>query len=123
MTPDEMRRAAVLLRCYAVLIDNEEPRTLARLLREEAGDLARLLREEAEAQGWRDIATAPRDGTIILLATARSHVPIYCGSYRFSTMGEPTGHSDKAWRCSSSGRYANPTHWRPLPPPPQGREG
>lgn len=101
MKPDEMRRAAVLLRCYAVLIDNEEPRTLAR-----------LLREEAEAKGWRDIATAPRDGSPVLVFSAEYGTQEVC-------------RWDERRRCW--GRYAGysfspVTHWRPLPPPPQGGE-
>lgn len=104
MTPDEMRRAAVLLRCYAVLIDNEEPRTLAR-----------LLREEADSQGWRPIETGPRDGTRVLLW--HRYRP------RSSAIGYwSASHGD--W-MSDSGELQRGfiSYWRPLPPPPQGREG
>ena len=98
MTPDEMRRAALLLAWDGT----EEMRTLAR-----------LLREEADSQGWMDIATAPRDGTRVLLW--RDWLSDDCAVCQ--------------WRqdiCNwySVGRYVfnGALLWRPLPPPPQGRE-
>lgn len=101
MTPDEMRRAALLLCGYALLVGDDEGQ-----------HLARLLREEADSQGWRDIATAPRDGSPVLVFSAEYGTQEVC-------------RWDERRRCW--GRYAGysfspVTHWRPLPPPPQGRE-
>lgn len=65
---------------------------------------------------WQKIETAPEDVSV-LLATDRGYVPMYCGRLRFGSMGEPS-QDTLAWRCDSSGRFANPTHWQPLPEPP-----
>ncbi len=70
-----------------------------------------------KAQGWRPIATAPK-GPSILLCCAGTYVPIYCGQFRSGRMGEPQ-QDQRAWRCDSSGKFANPTHWMPLPEPPK----
>lgn len=65
---------------------------------------AALLRSEWD--GWQDIATAPRDGTVVL------------------TWGRDTPKLRKfvgtSWRNSDTHQMARiqPTHWRPLPPPP-----
>lgn len=48
---------------------------------------------------------------------AGRYVPMYCGRLRAGQMGEPS-QDTVAWRCDSSGRFANPTHWMPLPVPP-----
>lgn len=68
---------------------------------------------------WQPIETAPKGAKqhSVLLACANSYVPIYCGRYRIGSLGEPQ-HMLIEWRCDSSGRFANPTHWMPLPPPP-----
>ena len=63
---------------------------------------------------WRPIETAPK-GDVLLYCN--KHIPIYVGRQRYGNLGEPS--QDKfAWRCSGSGRYANPTHWMPLPETP-----
>lgn len=64
---------------------------------------------------WQPIETAPKLGSPILLFT--SYGLIYCGQWRHGLLGEPQ-QSVVAWRCSSSGRFADPTHWMPLPAPP-----
>lgn len=66
---------------------------------------------------WKPIESAPKDKSI-LLATKNSFVPIFCGIKRYGTLGEPQ-QNEFAWRCDSSGRFANPTHWMPLPEPPK----
>ena len=58
--------------------------------------------------GWRDISTAPKDGTWILLSQTYWVVP---------TVGF-WADEDVGW---SDGEYYNLkgfTHWMPLPPPP-----
>jgi FtsZ-binding cell division protein ZapB len=58
---------------------------------------------------WRPIETAPKDETRVLL-----FVPPY---------GPTTGHRGSvsgAWRCHSVlNQEVQPTHWMPLPPPPE----
>lgn len=74
--------------------------------------------------GWMPIETAPRDGTPILVYEP-SNVP---GPDNFSlvtwfTWNDGTGGK---WQLAECGSYAadgdtmndDPTHWMPLPPPP-----
>lgn len=65
---------------------------------------------------WQPIETAPK-GVSVLLAVAGTPVPFYCGRQRYGNLGEPQ-QDEYAWRCDSSGRFASPTHWMRLPPPP-----
>ena len=70
------------------------------------------------AQGWRDISTAPRDGTWILIYYKDSvHFPIQ--SAKFTDFG--------AWETTHAyeecQEYPMPTHWIPLPLPPKNSAG
>ena len=44
-------------------------------------------------------------------------IPLYIGKKRYGCLGEPQ-QDEFEWRCSSSGRFANPTYWMPLPKSP-----
>ena len=64
---------------------------------------------------WKPIETAPRDGTQILV----EDLSVACIVAWWSSM-----HSAFVWihpdLCQSEGTaYLNPTHWMPLPPPPE----
>jgi len=94
--------------------------------RKEVGDLALALVNNLDAilaaltsaapgsgTGWRDIATAPRDG-MFLVANARGEVcPMSRENGDGVVLSEP-GHAD--W----TGGWA--THWQPLPSPPGAAE-
>jgi hypothetical protein len=61
---------------------------------------------------WRDIETAPKDGTVILMADG---LTMFCGIWLKSARGWVDGCRDDdgelvAW---------NATHWMPLPAPPK----
>lgn len=71
-----------------------------------------LIKNAGDSGKWQPIETAPKDGSI-LLATANSPVPIYCGRRRLGQLGEPQ-QDEFRWRCNSSGRFGSPTHWMPL---------
>ena len=64
---------------------------------------------------WQDIATAPKDGTSILLAMRRIHehfgARIACGGWQVLA---------GCWwgSCGSGLIISQPTHWQPLPAPP-----
>jgi hypothetical protein len=76
----------------------------------------------AQAEGWRPIETAPKDGTRVLLSNAQGvwmaeYRPVYGSGYRpddpwFSTM---LNHD----HMPKEVRYAKPTHWKHIPTPPQ----
>jgi hypothetical protein len=71
--------------------------------------------QPAVAAGWMPIETAPKHESVLLYSGG--FTPIYCGRRRYGLLGEPQ-QDVLAWRCDSSGRFANPTHWAPLPPAP-----
>lgn len=71
--------------------------------------------------GWQPIETAPKDGTHILV-----YGDYYGGSRRYVAFWEVAAdiYGDQ-WSCGAPDEqgfydYAEPTHWQPLPPPPQG---
>jgi len=61
---------------------------------------------------WKPIETAPKDTEVLLYCN--KFIPLYIGKKRYGGFGEPQ-QDVFAWRCSSSGRFADPTHWMPLP--------
>lgn len=61
--------------------------------------------EVLRADTWMPIDSAPRDGTRILL---------------HNKYGAGSGHFDKVWHCHFAfNQGESPTHWRPLPKPPE----
>ena len=83
------------------------------------------LRRASHAQGWRDIESAPKDGTYILLAGPSGYkgTPLRVEVCRYDTEFRPL----QPWvdyagdSFLDSGDY--PTHWMPLPAPPSREEG
>ena len=72
---------------------------------------------------WRDISTAPKDGTAILVCRADDLEPWHdIWDYDDDTPGAASGH---VWH-GGEGWYTQgaATHWMPLPEPPTtGQEG
>lgn len=69
----------------------------------------RALSMPAPAQAWRDISTAPKDGTHVLGADG-----LYVDVFWFSEGLD-------GWACATTedfGGHNAPTHWMPLPAPP-----
>ena len=89
------------------------PKTLA-MVRELIGQDEHPTRHERMTMNWQPIETAPKDRSVMLYTV---YGLIDCGRRRFGNLGEPQRQCLE-WRCDSSGRFANPTHWMPLPPPP-----
>lgn len=85
-----------------------------KLLHAAADALART----TEASGWRDIATAPKDGhTEILVFDRHSGITsqaVWKSQHGYFAGG---GWYDAPF-TGDSRRLANPTHWQPLPSPP-----
>jgi len=61
-------------------------------------------------QGWQPIASAPRDGSSFLAFIDGEHV-------------EMVHHSVQSWVITNHGMKVEPTHWLPLPPPPEQEGG
>jgi hypothetical protein len=81
------------------------------------------------AQGWQPIATAPKDGTWILLAggmcddESDNQERIASGqwtNYRNNATDEKYGRWQFSWNDGGcAGEYEYPTHWMPLPTAPK----
>ena len=68
---------------------------------------------------WLDISTAPKDGTWVLLF---GDGPAFASCHFIGYYGIRSGYSDDqpAWRQTGwRGEPTRPTHWQPLPAPPQ----
>jgi len=68
------------------------------------------------SNGWMPIETAPTDYTPILAVDKEG---VYCGVVVFSAV-EGWECVDMLGRPTGTGFY--PTHWRPIPPPPETKE-
>lgn len=104
----------VLIRCVDSCLFNGD-----------SGDIAdAVLREFTAAgyvieQGWQDISTAPRDGTIILVTGCNGGDLVLAAHYR-----EDGPYGDEGWwgwSLFGLEAVASPTDWRPLPARPPGR--
>lgn len=82
----------------------------------------RALQQERDAlkAGWLPIATAPKDGTCVLLRSKSGYVnrPYRCHVGRWATSSYP---SPRGWWEQGEGFHLDgdePTHWMALPAPP-----
>lgn len=62
---------------------------------------------------WQPIETAPRDGSYVLIHNALGNTHVAHWSRRF--LGD---HDIEGWCCERK-KVARPTHWMPLPGPPE----
>jgi hypothetical protein len=62
--------------------------------------------------GWRDIESAPKDGTRVLVFSPLDKAIFACG---FENGMWQTG----VWRANNNA--GQPTHWMPLPTPPEAK--
>lgn len=78
----------------------------------------RIDADEAPApvvEGWRDIASAPKDGTQVLLWQPHweaMQTAVWCND----------GHNGPGWLTMDGGEVIKPSHWQPLPAPPAAPE-
>ncbi|MDP9196105.1 MAG: DUF551 domain-containing protein [Pseudomonadota bacterium] len=76
-------------------------------------------RANIPSQEWRPIEEAPKDGTNVLLFNpAKGTTPFRVREAKWCV----TKSGGSTWRLSSGPFWAHnePTHWMPLPPPPEG---
>lgn len=88
----------------------------------EESELARLLAEAREPK-WRPINTAPKDGTVVLLANGSGvwtgkYKPVYQSGFAPAT----TWFSLMLNHDHIGNKSCTPTHWMPLPEAPKGRK-
>ncbi len=84
---------------------------------EELDALLRVPVPEGPPGGWQPIATAPKDGTEVLVWCPVEHDVALTGYHHVAGFQA----SDGYWYVCD-GSLVQPTHWRPLPSPP-GAEG
>lgn len=134
-----MTREEIISATIAVL-DRWHDRNRERKAAEIADVIRALAKPGADApEGWRDIASAPRDGTHILVTEAHLGGLGACGPLNehgfrdpadwcdvvhwFDDPAEP-GFYSTSWGGDQEHPFAGLTHWMPLPPPPsQPKEG
>jgi hypothetical protein len=76
---------------------------------------AALATQERTADGWQDIASAPKDDSEFLAGLWWEGVWFQ----RITHEENPSGpHDSRGWNHRNGGFPARPTHWRPLPAPP-----
>jgi hypothetical protein len=80
---------------------------------------ARIAELEAAMQ-WRDISTAPKDGTPYLSCTTGDPEPVitWWGEVASCTSETKEGFCTMNNYYANFGHCRNPTHWLPLPTPP-----
>ena len=77
---------------------------------------------------WQDISSAPRDEYILLYGFLRPHpddMDLYCNLENPRRVVGYWDTVDEAWCPVGStfeGPWFTPTHWQPLPPPPEPTE-
>ena len=75
--------------------------------------------EAVKVSPWQPIETAPRDGTFLILAyyCQRSAGGFEIGAWQTPPDGRPSGWYTSGFRSLEA--WLDPTHWMPLPDPPQ----
>ena len=72
------------------------------------------LQSKLDAVRWQPIETAPKDGTAILVNTGYAH-----DAWQYVT----AHYRNDLWVACCSSSIVRPTHWMPLPEPPQALNG
>ena len=96
------------------LMDMAKDETI-KILSEENTRLREALKQVSSE--WRDIETAPKDGTHIL--TGKFSDPVTIQSDYWSEFAKPD--EGGCW-CDWPSGFQDPTHWMPLPEPPDDGE-
>jgi hypothetical protein len=71
-----------------------------------------------QADGWRDISSAPRDGTRVLLMLRGPKPPEMIARWAQEWTTEEGDDAFEWVNDEDDAIYGTPTHWAPLPPPP-----
>jgi len=79
--------------------------------------LAPALQAQSRDDGWQDISSAPKDGTTVQLWSAEDWTPQ--AHYCVRKQGWYVEYWDADWQSYAESSVYEPTHWRPLPRPPE----
>ena len=115
MTPPERLQDVTLAERLRALHARLDAKLGAGFIDDIPGDELSAIREAAAAlsvRGWQDIASAPKDGTFVLVTDAR-HPPCHLiARFKHNTWWGQQTQTGRAivWREA--------THWQPLPEPP-----
>lgn len=125
MTDLTQRAEAIAQRCDRFDIHAEEYWLTVRPAEELIGEAATIISELLAEQEWQPIETAPRDELILLYGKLEPHPD---NRQLYGRLELPTivtaywCEIDEAWCPMGStwvGPWFSPTHWRPLPTPPE----
>lgn len=89
-----------------------------------AANAIREVLDRREAEGWRDISTAPLTGERVLVWRptmwgGKGHIGVaYWASDQYAKNSRPFWSSVEGYIGKTENRAHPPTHWRPLPAPP-----
>ena len=118
MTLKQKEQAGVLERELRDIAGREK----AEYKRQALAQSARLLRDLSAQAGWRPIATAPKDGTFVLLAgpSGYTSTPLRVEVGMWDAPDETDSANYKgSWRTFAHDHFTDggdePTHWMPLP--------
>lgn len=86
-----------------------------------------ILDQQTAHNPWQPIETAPRDGTLVLVWSDELYMKPYIAWWGVDQNAPEDGNEQEEWLTGdgdswSTGYYytpCNPTHWMPLPAPPQ----
>ena len=82
--------------------------------------MARWGDTEIMSGGWQPIETAPRDGTAICMYIPERSDQFQCGFWIWET-DENDDPKIGVWWSGDGRNDAQPTHWMPLPLPPEAK--
>jgi len=88
---------------------------------ERGSDFIKKYEQEKNQYKWQPIETAPKDGTVILVINGEEEGH-YTSSFQIGTASWDRSYSGYYWlsnACCDGVSYYIPTHWMPLPNPPQ----
>jgi hypothetical protein len=114
MTTNPLRADALRERLTNAFTEQDKATEDATKL-EDRVDLALEVFSQISGNGWRDIESAPRDGTKFLAIGKTGYSVAF---YRYEEWRDKTYFTVAHGEFYQSGAKFDPTHWKPLDPPP-----
>ena len=111
-TDEQVEKAADAVRAFAQALGDDRTKSGDRV----SIEVARAALSAVNPYEWRDIATAPKDGSFILTFAGDMAVQVTVGNWVENDADISVTDIAGTWRDDG----AEPTHWMPLPPAPEG---